>query len=268
MVTEEEYEQIARQNAMHNQMADTQTKQLQQQIYLEDKDRSMIKDQLDLTEELERIEHLLRGHILTRENDGSMFWKESTDDDMIILSEYGIHLIMNSVTWYINKNTLLSNYDDVTILSKMEDFATALTDDIFMEYEKVFQFPTIEECQKVFNDRMDYRTKMKVFTLELLGEKADKEAIRNEKLDEMEGRVEKEIEKIKEQKMKNKLKRFELLIRVVQDAVHSTYQRSWKGEERRTLREHIHISEARGGGITPMQQRGTVLNPLNWFKGR
>jgi len=56
------------------------------------------------------------------------------------------------------------------------------------------------------------------------------------------------------------LKRFESIIRMVQDAVHSAYQRAWKGQERTTLRQHTHISETKGGMIMPQQQQG--FNPL------
>lgn len=267
-MNEEQINQIERQENLRNQITDTETKQIQQQAYWQDQEKSMIKDQLDLSEELDRIEHLLRGHILKRDDFKGDYWEEPEDKDMIVLSEYGIHLIMNAVSWYINKNTLLSNYDDKTILTKMEDFATDLADTVFMEYEKVFQYPTFEDCKKILMERIDYKTKMKMFTYEVLGQEADKEQITQEIMDDMQGRIEKEIQKIKEQIIKNKLKRFLILIRTVQDAVHSTYNRSWKGEERRTLREHIHISEARGMNFTPMQQqgRGNILNPFNWFK--
>ena len=71
---------------------------------------------------------------------------------------------------------------------------------------------------------------------------------------------------VKEQIIKDKLKRFMILLRTVQDAVHSTYLRAWKGQERTTLRQHIHISESRGGSIQPQQP--TKMNPLNWMRGR
>ena len=42
---------------------------------------------------------------------------------MIILTDYGVNYIMGAVQWYLNKNTLLSNYDDDQIRQKMEDLA-------------------------------------------------------------------------------------------------------------------------------------------------
>jgi len=40
---------------------------------------------------------------------------------------------------------LLSNYDDKQIDAKMEDISNTINDDIFMEYDKMFFEPTLEE---------------------------------------------------------------------------------------------------------------------------
>ena len=52
-------------------------------------------------------------------------------------------------------------------------------------------------------------------------------------------------------------------MRVVQDTVHSTYLRAFRGEERRTLRKHIHVSETIGN---QSPQQPSRINPLNWGK--
>ena len=62
--------------------------------------------------------------------------------------------------------------------------------------------------------------------------------------------------------IKEKLKRFPLLVRVIQDTVHSTYQRAWNGQERASLRLHMSVSENRGPsqeprkpGVLPWQKK-------------
>lgn len=241
--------------------------QTQRAMMLQEQEKGMIKDQLDLSEELERIEHLLKGEVLTKDEvTGDYKWKSPEDSELILLSDYGIHLILNTITWYINKNTLLSNYEEDVILSKMEDFSTDLADTIFMEYEKVFSYPTFDDCKKVLEERIKTKTELRKFAIELTGETASEEKIRNELMDEIEGRIDKEIQKIKEQIIKNKLKRFMLLLRVIQDAVHSTYLRAWKGQERRTLRQHIHVSETQGGNQYKAQQAAT--GPFGWLGRR
>ena len=248
---------------------DLQAMQIQQDTV------NLVREQLDLSEQLDVIEHLLRGHILGMvkvpgTDTEVQQWIKPSNDDMIILTDYGVHLIMNTITFYLNKNTLLSNYDEKTIDNKMEDFSTALADVIFMEYEKVFKYPSTQDCIDVLKERIQRKTDLRKFALETIGKKADEKEIEDGFLKEIEDRIENELSKIKEQVIKNKLKRFEIIIREVQDSVHSTYLRAWKGQERRTLREHIHTTESLGGiNQQPRMQRsssGSRLNPMNLFR--
>jgi len=240
----------------------------QQEVMVQEKDRGMIAEQLDMGEELERIDYLLRGFTIERNEIGDTVWTKPKTNDMVILSEYGVHLIRNTIAWYLNKNTLLSNYDEETINHKMEDFANDLNDTIFMEYEKIFQYPTLQDCKDILRDRIQKKTELKVFSRELLNGKElnseEKKQIKDKILAELEPIIEKELEKIKQQVIKEKLKRFLLTIREIQDAIHSTYLRAWKGQERTTLRQHIHISETKG---TPVVQQPQVSpNPVSWFR--
>lgn len=264
VMTPEEIAQAALLQQQQGIQAQSGISQAHQNLLLEGQEKGMIKEQLDLGEELERIEHLLRGHILEDKGNGVRGWAEPDDKNLVVLSEYGIHLVLNTITWYINKNTLLSNYSEEVINQKMEDFASDLNDTIFMEYEKVFQYPTFEDCKKVLEDRIEKKKELKKFALELVGKEPNDEEIEKELLEEVENKVEKEIQKIKEQIIKGKLKRFLILIRTIQDSIHSTYNRAYKGEERRTLREHIHLSEIKGTSIPHQQKGGGVFG---WLKG-
>ena len=217
-------------------------------------EKNLVKEQLSLAEELETIEHLLRGEVLEKV-DGVQQWCEPKDKSLIVLTEHGVHLIMNTILFYLNKNTLLSNYDEETIKHKMEDFSTALADVVFMEYEKVFCYPSFQECKQLLLDRIDKQKDLRKFAYELAGREVNEKEIKEELMQKIEGQIEKEITKIKEQIIKNKLKRFELIIREVQDAVHSTYLRAWNGQERRTLRQHITISENVGVQNQPPTRR-------------
>ena len=240
-----------------------QVQQAQQAMMYQEQEKSMIKDQLDLIDELDTIDHLLRGQFLKDSVDtNGRVWADPSDPNSIILTEHGVQLIMNTIMFYLNKNTLLSNYDEDMINHKMEDFATDLADTIFMEYEKVFQYPTQQECFTVLKDRIDKKTELRMFALELVGQVGDAIAIRESFVEEIEDKIENEIAKIKEQVIKNKIKRFLIIIREIQDAVHSTYLRAYKGQERKTLRQHIHISENVGMNQPPKNPR--KLNLLNY----
>jgi len=240
------------------------TQNMQQEIMLNQQDKNIIQDQLDLGEELERIDFLLRGYALEKDpKTGERKWIPPVNQDMIILSDYGVHLVRNTIAWYLNKNTLLSNYDDDTIRQKMEDFASDLNDTVFMEYEKVFQYPTFEDCKDLLKERIENKKKMRIFAKEILGKKMteeEKERIEADLLAQIEPILERELEKIKQQIMKEKLKRFMIIIREIQDAVHSTYNRAFGGQERRTLREHIHVSETTGQQPLLQQQKGGMFD--------
>jgi len=126
----------------------------------ENNQRDIVSQQLDLNSELERIEHILRGHLLKRLQDGNEIWVEPTkkvlvkftddktgeqkvqevevvDTDRKPLNEYGVQLIMGFVISYINKNTLLSNYDETTINSKMNKLGNELNDLLYMKYDEI-----------------------------------------------------------------------------------------------------------------------------------
>lgn len=219
-----------------------------------------INEQLDLGEVLDGMYNLLKGYILKKDSTGAMKWTKPENNDLIVLSEYGVNYIMSMLQAYLTKNTLLSNYDDKQIDAKMEDFSTTMADDIFMEYDKMFAEPTLEECKAEIKRRIQNKVQIRAFALELMDKKVDKEEIETELLQEMEGRIVREMEIIKEQKRKNKLKRFESIVRMVQDTVHSAYLRAWRAGERTSARSHMHITETKGGGFMPQQQNG--FNPL------
>jgi len=224
---------------------------LQQEAFNKKEEQSMVKEQLDLTEEISRIDYLIKGYSLEPSEEGVLKWVKPTNDDMVIFSEYGIHLIRNTICWYLNKNLLLSNFDEDTIKKKMWDFTNDLIDTIFMEYDKVFLQPSVDDCIQVLKDRIDRKVTISTYAMEKTGQKVDRAKLIDEKFAEIEDRIEDELDKIKQTLIKNKLKRYVLIVRTIQDAIHATFMRAWKGQERATLRQHVHISESRG--LSPMQ---------------
>lgn len=98
---------------------------------------NLIQYQLDLKEELERVDHLLRGHVIKRDADGNENWVEPEDDRLKPFNDYGVQLIMNVIQFYMNRNTLLSNYSEDMINMKMKDLGDELNDLIYMKYEEM-----------------------------------------------------------------------------------------------------------------------------------
>ena len=226
-----------------------------------------IKDQLDLGKEIEKLQQLLKGNIFGYREDGSKGWIEPKNNKLRILSDDGVHLIINTISFYLMQNTLLSNYDEDTINAKMEDFSTSLADDIFMAYETYFLYPTFEDCKEVLQKRIDKKIELRKFALELIGSVADNEIIKKEVIKELEERIEHEIETIRAQLIKDKLKHFDMLTRKIQDSVHSTYLRALNGAERRTARANIHVSESAGyNQSSGKNKQQSSYNPVSWMR--
>jgi len=97
---------------------------------------NLIKWQLELDSILERIEHILRGDKPTMEN-GNMIFTPPKNEKDAIFNDYGVAEIMRILTMYLNRNTILSNYDEDTINWKVLDFGFEISDLIFLKYEEM-----------------------------------------------------------------------------------------------------------------------------------
>lgn len=97
---------------------------------------NLIKWQLELDSILERVEHILRGDKPTV-RDGNLIFVPPANDEDKILNDYGVSEIMRVLTMYLNRNTILSNYDEETINWKVLDFGFELSDLIFLKYEEM-----------------------------------------------------------------------------------------------------------------------------------
>jgi len=227
--------------------------QQQQNINMPEADTNLLKEQLDLGPELERIDNLLKSFTLV---DGK--WIKPTDENMIILSDYGVHIFREFISWYVNKNTLLSNYEEEMILDKMKDASTTLNELIFRNYEKIFYQPSFKACEDELLRRLQVRIDIRTLANRMAGVVESNDDIRTKLMLELEGKIEEELHLIKQELLRNKLKRFSFLLRVVQDTVHSAYNRAWNGAERRSIRQHMTITETKGGFAMPqeMQSKG------------
>jgi len=97
---------------------------------------NLIKWQLELDNILERCEHILRGDKLTFEN-GSLIWTSNQNPKDNILNEYGVQEVVRILSMYLNRNTILSDYDPEEINIKVLDFGRELNDLFFMKYEEM-----------------------------------------------------------------------------------------------------------------------------------
>lgn len=104
-------------------------------IFESERPDNIVTYQLELDNILKRIEHVLRGDVLTQFGSDNWIWMKNPKPEAIILNEFGVQEIMNVLSTYINRNTILSNYTKPEINEIMYNLAVELTDLIFMKYE-------------------------------------------------------------------------------------------------------------------------------------
>jgi len=104
---------------------------------------NLIKWQLELDSILERVEHMLRGDKPKFIN-GNLIFMPATSKDEIILNDFGVGEVMRILSMYLNRNTILSNYDEETINFKVFDFGNDVADLFYLKYE-VFGLDTLEK---------------------------------------------------------------------------------------------------------------------------
>jgi len=261
-MNEEEYERLARTQAIKGQASENAARDSQMQYMLEEKEKGLAEEQLDVEVIIDNIYNLLKGKEF-KEVDGVKKWVQPKDKSRT-LSDWGIHRIMQTVRFHINKNNLLSNYKEEQINRLMLRFTNELNDLVLLKYEKLFQMPTFEECKEILEKKLEEKSKLRKFVLEKLGQEVDEEEIKKEFLEEIEHRIEDEIDNIKQKEMKEKLKEYGLILEELEAAVYATYNRAWKGEERGSLRRHSHFSEIFSPNAPQPKQRGGIFN---WRRG-
>ncbi len=234
------------------------------QYYVQQQEKNLAETQLDVEEIISKTHHLLKQDVLEIKIDGTLEWKPIKDKKEKALTDWGVNRIMQAINFYVNKNTLLSNFNEEQINRIMLRFVTELNDLVLLKYQVLFCQPTFEECKEILESRLKEKKEMKIFALEIAGLKGDEEQIKKEILGEIEQRIEYELGKIKEEQRKEKLREYGLLMAQIESMIYATYNRAFRGEERGSIRRHTNISEIIGSKSPQVQNQGGMFG---WLKG-
>ena len=150
----------------------------QKDMILQERNESLAVQQLDMSEELERMDNLLRGRIQKRNSKGEIVWVEPKDKTSICLDGRGVQFILNSMSFYLNKNTLLSNYDEDTINKKMEDYSESLADVLFMRSHIYFLEPNYEEVVEEYEKLLQKNIDKQLAIAKIKGINVDEEKLK------------------------------------------------------------------------------------------
>jgi len=233
-------------------------------------DQNLVQWQLELDSILERIEHMLRGDKPKFVN-GSLIFSPPKSNEERIFTEFGIGEIMRILSMYLNRNTILSNYDEDTINWKVYDFGKEVSDQIYLKYEVMFATMTMEDCfQKIFDTDAHL---IKISEKKWIYEKEQPDGSKSliQLTPEELALVLKEF---RTQKLE-KRKLYPMIVRQLVDIVHSAYLRALNGGERLSLHEarSVHQNETFIPGVNlNLQGQGlrqrSPLNPLRYIKGK
>jgi len=215
---------------------------------------NLIKYQLNLDEYLDKLHHLLKGDRITQDDNGNLVYAEAENNDLKPFNEFGTQLIMNLIQFYLNRNTILSNYEQETINNKVLDFGIRLSDLIHNRYEDMMMTTTFEDEFRALYPHLElYRdNKGKMFYSEKDGDTfiLDEDMVEsvNRRLDEH---------------ILGKLKMAEIVCGAIVDNVHSTFNRALKGGELKSLREARTVSQTDSGMKSPnypvMEQKRSLF---------
>ena len=226
---------------------------------------NLIRWQLDLKEDIDRIYHLLKGDIIKYDDDGNVFYDEPDDPDLMPFNENGVQTIMNVMYFYLNRNTILSNYSEDVIKWKVHDFGWELNDLIFNKYDDMMM--TID-IKKEIEDLIGHKvTLLKNGKYVANIEYKDGEIY----IEELGESITDYIDEIRKNHISQKIKLFPMIVRELVDSVHSAYLRAYHGGERESLRTARTVTQSEplyhGGMSSPQvsspQSKSKWYNPFN-----
>ena len=236
-------------------------------------DENLIKWQLDFKEDLDRIYHLLKGHKLVEDEEGNLGYVPQEDEDLVPFNEFGVQLIMNIMSFYLNRNTILSNYDLDTISWKVQDFGITLVDLIYNRYHEMMITTSPEkEFKKLFNIdvKLTYDHEgNEIYVTEVKGEDGDK--VLMQVSDFMVDKVNERME----QHILGKITMYDMICLELIDSVHSAYLRALNAGERRSLREARTVTQTDNPLMKPQSsipmvsqpKQMKIWNPMTWLGG-
>ena len=260
-MNQEEAEEYMQHAHITGQTSDNATKS-GMSYYLQEKEKGLAEAQLEVDSIKNEIYHHLKQDRYVEVEPGRFEWQEIKNESERTLSDWGIDRIMRLIHFYINKNNLLTNFDEEQINRLTLKFIRELNALILLKYQDLFREHTFEECQKIIIDKLEHEKKTILFNKEFSGiENIDKEEIRNEYLENIKKNLEKEMIKIKTQKKKEKIRDYGLMIAELEVVVFATLNRAYRGEERGSLRRHMNVSELIGNKPSAIpQDKGGFLS--------
>ncbi len=102
----------------------------------EKKDSNFLHLQISTEEMLKKLEHFYKCDIQVTK-DGNTNWEEQPDKDLVTFNEFGVSSLMELITKYIDRNTILSSYPEQRIYEILGDLGDDFVLFMLCNYEKI-----------------------------------------------------------------------------------------------------------------------------------
>lgn len=103
----------------------------------EKRDGNFLHYQLSTDEMLEKLEHFYRSDYQGYDDEGDLVWKQQENKELVTFNDFGVSAIMEIISKYIDKNTILSDYTEQRIYEILGDIGDDLIMFILCNYEKM-----------------------------------------------------------------------------------------------------------------------------------
>jgi hypothetical protein len=123
-VSQEEIDDLMRRAAIADQSNINTTRTLNS-LSGQGKDSNFLHLQISTSELLAQLEHFYRGSV-KKEVNGQITYEDQKNTDLVTFNEYGVTTLMEIVTKYIDRNTILSNYSEERVYQILGDLGDEL----------------------------------------------------------------------------------------------------------------------------------------------
>jgi len=279
-LSEEEKEYVEKLEAAYqrNEAENNKMANAQMSAFTLPSEDNLIKWQLDLTEDKDKIYHLLRGDKIV-ETDGEVSYQSPKNIREIPFNDYGVGILMQIINYYLTKNTILSNYSIEEINMKVHDFGINISDYIHNNYHELIRIPNHEEAHEILIKKLrEKRKNIQAMCKDFFGKEADDKIVTNILLKEVSPEeeimknydiLESKIRELQQDYLSEKLKLYPIIIEALVNTVHSVYLRALNGGERESLRTARTVTQTEpvGSFNRPQLQQNkkfSMLKPGTW----
>ncbi len=108
-----------------------------QAMSTEQRDGNFLHFQISTDEMLDKLEHFYKSDYQGYDDEGDLVWKEQTNKELVTFNEFGVSSLMEIISKYIDKNTILSDYPEQRIYEILSDLGEDLILFILCNYNKM-----------------------------------------------------------------------------------------------------------------------------------